>query len=256
MTPGVITHIEEKLREEYSPEQISCTMRGSVGIRVSHERIYQYIWQDKKHGGDLYRKLRIAGVKKRRKRYGKKDWRGKIPNRVDIDRRPAIVEEKTRIGDWEADLVSGVHHRGFLVTLVERKSKYTLIGQVKQKTAADVTAEIVRLLAPSKKQVQTITYDNGREFSEHESVNEGLDCQSYFAKPYHSWERGLNENTNELIRQYFPKRADLRKLGGEEIAFVMERLNHRPRKTLAFKTPHDIFVKSESNVFAHVALGS
>ena len=128
MTPEVVTCIEEKLCEEYSPEQISCTMRESVGVRVSHERIYQHIWQDKKHGGDLYRKLRIAGVKKRRKRYGKKDWCGKIPNRVDIGQRPAIIEKKTRVGDWEADLVSGVHHRGFLVTLVERTPSRTTRG--------------------------------------------------------------------------------------------------------------------------------
>ena len=247
MTPEVVTYIEEKLRKEYSPEQISCTMRGSVGDKVSHERIYQHIWRDKKQGGDLYRKLRIAGEKKRRKRYGKKDWRGKIPNRVDIDQRPAIVEEKTRIGDWEADLVSGTRHRGFLVTLVERRSKYTLIGHVKQKIAADVTTEIMRLLTPYKKRVKTITYDNGREFSAHELINEGLNCQSYFAKPYHSWERGLNENTNGLIRQYFPKGMDLREVSREEMAFAMMRLNHRPRKTLAFKPPHDIFLKCESN---------
>ena len=246
MTAEVIACIEEKLYEEYSPEQISYTMREYAGVRVSHERIYQHIWQDKKHGGDLYRKLRIAGVKKRRKRYGTKDWRGKIPNRVDIDQRPKIVEKKTRIGDWEADLVSGVHHRGFLVTLVERRSKFTLIGQVKHKTAADVTAEIMRLLAPHKERVQTITYDNGREFSAHELINEGLECRSYFAKPYHSWERGLNENTNGLIRQYFPKGMDLRDVSREKLAFVMKRLNHRPRKTLAFKSPRDIFVQGES----------
>jgi IS30 family transposase len=156
MTPEVITYIEMKLCHEYSPVQISCTMRGSVGVRVSHERIYQHIWQNKKHGGVLYRNLRIAGGKKHRKRYGKKDWRGKIPNRVDIDQRPAIVANKTRVGDWEADLVSGVHHRGFLVTLVERKSKFTLIGHVKQKTADEVTTEIVRLLAPSKRLVKNL----------------------------------------------------------------------------------------------------
>ncbi|MBA7583477.1 IS30 family transposase ISPlu1 [subsurface metagenome] len=246
MIPEVIAYIEKKLHEEYSPEQISCTMGGIVGDRVSHERIYQHILHDKKHGGDLYRKLRIAGKKKRRKRYGKKDWRGKIPNRVDIDQRPAIVEEKTRIGDWEADLVSGTRHRGFLVTLVERKSKYTLIGHVKQKIAADVTTEILRLLTPHKKWVKTITYDNGREFSAHELINKGLNCQSYFAKPYHSWERGLNENTNGLIRQYFPKGMDLREVSGKEINFVMMRLNRRPRKTLEFKPPHDVFVKCES----------
>ena len=256
MTQEVISYIEEKLREEFSPEQISCTMRGSVGISISHERIYQYIWHDKKHGGDLYLKLRIAGVKKRRKRYGKKDWRGKIPNRIDIDQRPEIVEEKTRIGDWEADLVSGAHHRGFLVTLAERKSKYILIGHVKQKTADEVKREIVRLLSPNKEWVHTITYDNGREFSAHEFINKGLNCQSYFAKPYHSWERGLNENTNGLIRQYFPKGMNLRNVSCDELAFVMDRLNHRPRKRLAFKTPHDIFVKSESNGFTSIALGT
>jgi IS30 family transposase len=256
MTPEVIAHIEEKLREEYSPEQISCTMRGSIGVKVSHERIYQHIWKDKEHGGDLYRNLRIAGVKKRRKRYGKKDWRGKIPNRVDIEQRPAIVEEKTRIGDWEADLVSGVHHMGFLVTLVERKSKYTLIGQVKRKNSDEVTTEIVRLLGPHKERVHTITYDNGLEFAGHESVNERLKCRSYFAKPYHAWERGLNENTNGLIRQYFPKGMNLREVSREKIAFVMKRLNHRPRKMLAFKPPHDIFVQCESFGFARVALES
>ncbi len=254
MTPYVVSYIEEKLREEYSPEQISCTMLEYVGVRVSHERIYQHIWQDKKNDGDLYRKLRIAGVKKHRKRYGKKEWRGKIPNRVDIDQRPAIVDEKTRIGDWEADLVNGGRQRGFLVTLVDRRSKYTLIGHVKQKISVEVKREIMRLLAPHKERVQTITYDNGLEFSAHELINEGLNCQSYFAKPYHSWERGLNENTNGLIRQYFPKGSDLRHVSQEELAFVMNRLNNRPRKTLVFKTPHDIFDKTEAHQLGYVAL--
>jgi len=254
MTSIVISYIEEKLRVEYSPEQISSTMYENVGIRISHERIYQHIWHDKKQGGDLYLNLRIASGKKRRKRYGKKDWRGKIPNRIDIDQRPEIVEKRTRIGDWEADLVSGSHHRGFLVTLAERKSKFTLIGHVKQKISVEVKREIMRLLAPHKKWVHTITYDNGREFAAHGLINESLNCQSYFAKPYHSWERGLNENTNGLIRQYFPKGMDLRNISSEELAFVMDRLNHRPRKRLAFKTPHDIFVKSASNDFDSIAL--
>jgi transposase, IS30 family len=245
MTPEVIIHLTERLLQEYSPEQISGTMLACVGIRVSHEWIYRYIWHDKKQGGNLYRKLRIAGGQKRRKRYGKKDWRGKIPNRVDIDQRPAIVEEKTRIGDWEADLVSGMHHMGFLVTLVDRLSKFTLIGQVKNKTAADVTAEIIRLLTPYKTLVHTITYDNGREFAGHQLINAQLDCHSFFAKPYHSWERGLNENTNGLIRQYFPKHSDLRDVKIENLSFVMERLNLRPRKSLAFLSPKDIFMCSQ-----------
>jgi len=244
MIPEVIACIEERLREEYSPEQISYTMQERIGVRVSIERIYQHIWKDKKQGGELYKKLRIAGGKKSRKSYGKKDWRGKIPNRTDIDERPVIVQEKARIGDWEADLISGSHHCGFLVSLVERKSKFTLIGQVKHKNAVEVKAEIIRLLFQEKKPVHTITYDNGREFSAHELVNKCLECQSYFAKPYHSWERGLNENTNGLIRQYFPKGMDLRDVSREELSFVMTRLNNRPRKSLAFKTPCDIFAKS------------
>ncbi len=256
MTPGVIGHIEEKLSEEYSPEQISGTMHTHVGVRVSHERIYQHIWRDKQQGGSLYRNLRIAGVKKRRKRYDKKDWRGKIPNRIDIDQRPAIVEKKSRIGDWEADLVSGVHHRGLLVTLVERKSKFTLIGWVKNKRSNEVRREIERLMMPAKHMVHTITYDNGREFSAHDMVNTALDCTSYFAKPYHSWERGLNENTNGLIRQYFPKGSDLRDVSDEDLTFVMNRLNNRPRKTLAFKTPHVIFDTGVSNTYDCVALGT
>lgn len=256
MTPEVIAHITEKLLQEYSPEQISGTMQAYVGIQVSHEWIYRYIWQDKKQGGELYRKLRIAGGQKRRKRYGKKDWRGKIPNRVDIDQRPAIVEQKSRIGDWEADLVSGIHHKGFLVTLVDRRSKFTLIGQVKNKTAANVTAEIVRLLTPYKSIVHTITYDNGREFAGHELVNAQLDCRSFFAKPYHSWERGLNENTNGLIRQYFPKHSDLREVENHNLVFVMQRLNLRPRKSLAFRSPKDIFMNSQLTTPPYlVALG-
>jgi transposase, IS30 family len=242
MTPEVIAHIEEKLRQEYSPEQICGTMYNCIGVRISHERIYQHIWDNKKQGGDLYQKLRIAGGQKRRKRYGKKDWRGKIPNRVDIDQRPSIVDQKSRIGDFEADLVSGEHHKGFLVTLVDRLSKFTLIGHVSNKIADAVTNEIVRLLLPYKSMVHTITYDNGREFAGHETVNAELGCLSFFAKPYHSWERGLNENTNGLIRQYFPKHSDLRMVDNGKLYFVMDRLNHRPRKSLAFISPHDIFI--------------
>jgi IS30 family transposase len=247
MTADVIVYIEGRLRTEHSPDQISLTMMVQIGVKVSPERIYQHIWENKRQGGDLYRSLRIGGTKRRRKRYGRKDWRGRIPNRVDIDQRPIAVAEKIRIGDFEGDLVSGARHQGFLVTLVDRVSKYTFIGHVVKKNAADVSAEIVRLLAPCKDRVKTITYDNGREFSLHEQVNEQLTCQSYFAKPYHSWERGLNENTSGLIRQYFPKGMDFRHITREEIANVMDRLNNRPRKTLAYKTPNDIFVKQASD---------
>lgn len=241
MTAAVIAYIEEKLREEHSPEQIAGSMECALGVRLSPERIYQHLWQDKREGGTLYTHLRIANGKKRRKRYAGKDRCSRIPGRVGIQERPAVVAAKTRLGDWEVDLVSGAHHKGFLVTLVERKSKFTLIGQVRQKTSGAVKAEILRLFAELKGLVKTLTYDNGLEFCEHQAINEALDCTSYFANPYHSWERGLNENTNGLIRQYFPKGVDLRDIDPEEIIFVQARLNSRPRKTLDFKTPEEVF---------------
>jgi len=244
MTPRVIAHIERKIREDYSPEQISGTMRRELGVRISHERIYLHLWADKQNGGNLYTHLRIANGKKRRKRYGKKDWRGRIPGRVGIEERPALVAKRERLGDWEADLVSGRNHQGYLVTLVERKSVLTLIGHVVKKTAAGVSAEIIRLLREVKKHVHTITYDNGREFSGHDTVNNALDSKSYFANPYCSWERGLNENTNGLIRQYFPKTMDLRGVTAEELAFVQTRLNRRPRKKLDYATPEAVFLEA------------
>ncbi len=138
MTAEATGHIDKRLCEDWSPEQISGTMDEDLSIRVSHESIYQYIWADKKAGGDLYKHLRIAGTKKRRKTRGNQDWRGRIPDRVDIDQRPACVDKKERVGDWEADLISGARHKGFLVTLVERKHKYTVIGHVNHKTAQNV----------------------------------------------------------------------------------------------------------------------
>lgn len=244
MTEPVVDHIESKLNEEWSPEQVSGTMEKEVGVQVSHETIYQYVWEDKKIGGELYKKLRLAGTKKRRKKRGSKNTRGKIPNRTDIDQRPKIVDQKKRTGDWEADLVCGAHHKGFLVTLVERKHKYTLIGHVQQKQSRAVQQEIVSLLKEYQANVHTITFDNGLEFAGHEEIAKALECACYFAKPYHSWERGLNENTNGLIRQYFPKKIDLRNVTQLDLDFIMDRLNHRPRKTLEYKTPQELFVRA------------
>jgi IS30 family transposase len=251
MTMRVQEHIRDRLNDEWSPEQISATMENDLGVRVSHERIYQHIWDDKQGGGRLYRSLRIAGHKRRRKKRGSKDWRGKIPNRTDIDQRPGLVDQKERVGDWEADLVSGAHHKGFVVTLVERKHKYTLIGHVVKKTALAVQKEILRLLRPIQSRVHTITFDNGHEFSKHETIAQELSCECYFAKPYHAWERGLNENTNGLIRQYIPKHFDLRNISQAKLTTIMERLNSRPRKTLDYKTPNELFWKNYS-----VALGT
>jgi len=246
MTPQTQTYIEGKLRQDFSPEQIAAAMKRDphwTGPNVSHERIYQHLCQDKAAGGNLYQHLRIAGHKKKRKRYGKRDSRGKIPNRVGIEHRPKIVDRKKRIGDWEADTVIGKQHQGALVTLVERKSKFTVIGHVVRNTAEAVAEQIIQRLRPHKTRVHTLTTDNGREFAGHQCFSQKLQTNVYFAQPYHSWERGLNENTNGLIRQYFPKGTDLRNVTEQQLRFVMNRLNHRPRKTLGFKTPHEVFYK-------------
>lgn len=247
MTDATKRYINKKLALQWSPEQIANTMPTLVEkdiYQVSHECIYLYIWDDKRCGGHLYQHLRIGHKDKYRKRYGKQDYRGKIPERKDIEERPAIVDSKTRAGDWEADLVSGIRTNGYLVTLVERFSKTTLIGYVSQKTSDEVTAEIIKLLKPYASDVHTITFDNGREFSGHILISQQLSCECYFAKPYHSWERGLNENTNGLIRQYFPKKHAFPRLVRRRVKEVMELLNTRPRKSLDYETPKQVYSRA------------
>jgi len=244
--------VELLIKLDWSPEQISGRLKVEEGIRISHEHIYQYIYADKRAGGQLYRHLRCQ--KKRRKRYGSYDRRGVIRNQVSIDERPVVVDERSRVGDWEGDTVIGKNHKGALVTLVERKSLYTVIGAVVRKTAEAVHAAIVTGLTPYKDQVHTLTYDNGKELAEHEQIAEELGAEIYFAHPYSSWERGVNENTNGLLRQYFPKGRELTDVSQEEIEHAMERLNHRPRKTLGFQTPFEVFFSTKTSLA--VALGS
>ena len=231
--------VEAWLREEWSPEQIADWLRLRAGVRLSHEWIYHYVYQDQAKGGDLYRHLRCQ--KQRKKRYGRYQRRGALVNTVSIDERPAIVERKTRIGDWEVDTVIGKNHQQALVTLTERKSMYTLIAHVKRRTAAAVRTAIVHLLYPLRHRTHTITSDNGKEFAEHETIAHQLATKFYFAHPYASWERGLNENTNGLIRQYFPKKMDFSNITKDLLNQVTKKLNNRPRKTLGSKTPHEVF---------------
>ena len=244
MTPETIGYIERKLAEEHSPEQIAERMKlepGWHGPSVSHERIYQHIWQDKAIGGTLYKHLRIGGTKQRRKRRNSRDMRGTIKNRVGIEDRPPIVERKIRIGDWEGDTVVGKNHQGALVTLVDRKSKLTLIGKVDRYTAEAVEQAIVSLMELLPRRNYTLTVDNGKEFSNHESIAQTLEINVFFADPYSAWQRGLNENTNGLIRQYVPKGGDIRTLTDEQIEHIMDRLNNRPRKSLGYLTPNEVF---------------
>jgi transposase, IS30 family len=239
MTLAVIALIEAKLGINWSPEQISGWLKQEQGIAISHERIYQHIWADKLAGGTLYQHLRHSG--KKRKQYGSKDKRGQIRNRISIDDRPMIVSEKTRLGDWEIDTVIGKNHQGALVTIVDRVSKLTLIKKVPSKHAEVVTEATITLLRPYLDKTLTITADNGKEFAGHEKIKAALDADVYFAHPYSSWERGLNENTNGLIRQYFTKGSSFENITDKDVDEVMEKLNHRPRKTLNYKTPHAVF---------------
>jgi IS30 family transposase len=232
--------------DEWSPEQVVGRVDMEQGVSISHEWIYQYVYADKRSGGDLYRYLRCQ--KTRRKRYGSYDRRGCIPNQVSIDERPAIVDARQRFGDWEGDTVIGKGQRGALVTLVERKSLYTVIRSVVHKTAEAVRHAVVDGLTPYIDWVHTITYDNGWEFVDHEGMAHDLDACIYFAHPYASWQRGLNENTNGLIRQYFPKHRDLTTVTEKEIEQAMNKLNHRPRKSLGFRTPYEVFFNTRTSL--------
>jgi IS30 family transposase len=200
-------------------------------------------YRGSKNGGQLYKHLRL-GRKKRRKRIKSTDHRGQIPNRVSIDERPALVDNKERVGDWEIDTIIGKNHKGAIVTAVERKTKFSCMRCVPKKEAALVTRALIAMLKPYKNLVHTLTGDNGKEFSEHEKIAQALQAKFYFAHPYSSWERGLNENTNGLIRQYFPKKICLTHVSDEVVSVVQQKLNERPRKSLHFETPKHLFLNS------------
>ena len=246
MTPDLVELIEEKLtQEQWSPDQISGRLAKDGVAFISHERIYQHVWKDKKDGGTLYLHLRHSG-KKYNRRKGKNSGRGLISNRVDIDQRPPIVAAKSRIGDWEADTIIGANHKGVVMSHVERTSKYTKLAKLPDKNADFVVQACARVLLPLADRIETITYDNGKEFASHAQIATSLGALSYFAKPYHSWERGLNEHTNGLFRQYFPKGSDLSILSDADVQRVEDKLNSRPRKILGYQTPREIFFSARN----------
>lgn len=252
LTGGLEQEIREKLLEKWSPEQISGRLKLE-GKMISHESIYQIIWRDKRAGGQLYQQLRHCG-KRYNKRASGKAGRGCIPGRVDITARPLVVETKSRIGDWEGDTIIGSQHRGAIVSYVDRHSKLTLLKKVERKTALLVTQATVEKMAVLPHPVLTITYDNGKEFADHQEIANALNTTCYFATPYHSWERGLNEHTNGLVRQYLPKSADLTLVSDDEIQHIENSLNSRPRKVLQYKTPFEVFfagLHSSSTVALH-----
>ena len=228
--------------EQYSPEQVVGHCRRH-GIRMcSHETLYKWIWKDKRCGGDVYLSLRHRG-KKYRKRGAVNNSRRHIPNAIDISERPVIVDRRSRFGDFEIDTIVGASSHQHILTVVERKAGLLFMARLRKPTAQEAADRLIEMLSPLAKQgyVKTITADNGLQFSQHERVSSALGAAMYFARPYHSWERGTNENTNGLIRQYLPKKTNFDNYSDRDLEEIQMRLNSRPRKRLGYSTPNEIF---------------
>ena len=228
------------LQDDFSPEQIAGRAKYESMDCVSHETIYRFVWEDKKQGGKLYKHLRNKG-RRYRKRGASKESRGMIKNRVSIDERPAIVDEKTRFGDLEIDTIIGKNHKGAILTITDRVSLMEWMVKLSGRNAEEVAMKTTAILSPYKKHLHTITADNGKEFALHKPISRLLKIDFYFAHPYKSCERGCNENANRLIRQYFPKGTDFSTINEKEVLAVQNQLNNRPRKKLGFMTPIEYF---------------
>jgi len=237
-TQEIEGYVKQGLEKKLSPEQIVGRAKLEGKQCVSHERIYQYIWTDKKNNGELYKHLRSQG-KTYRKRGNRKDKRGKIKNRVDIDQRPDIVEKRERFGDFEIDTIIGRNHKGAIVTINDRATGLLKMKKLESKNAELLADKTIEVLMPYKDNLHTITSDNGKEFAAHQKIAEQLNIDFYFAKPYHSWERGSNENLNGLIRQYIPKKSSFDNFTEEYIQWVEDELNNRPRKRFQFYSPNE-----------------
>ena len=241
------------VEDQYSPEQVVgyCRLHG---IRMcSHESLYKWIWRDKRRGGTLYLSLRRQG-RKYAKRGAVNNSRSLIPNAIDISERPAIVEERSRFGDFEVDTIVGSTHKQHILTVVERKVGLLFMARLKRPTAHEAADKLISILSPlaRKGYVKTITADNGMQFAQHERVSSTLGVSMYFARPYHSWERGTNENTNGLIRQYIPKKSNFDDYSDDDLVNIQSKLNSRPRKRLGYSTPIETF-KSLTKIDESVA---
>lgn len=225
---------------KFSPEQISGILKRGKQPSVSHETIYRYLWLDKASGGTLYKDLRQAG-KRRRKRYGAYDSRGRLAGKRPIQDRPAGAENRSRTGHWEIDTVLG-SGKACILTLVERKTGFVEIGKLKGRTVSQTNARLHKLMARHDGRFKTITADNGCEFHGYKKVEAKHPVRFYFAAPHHSWERGSNENTNGLIRQYLPKGMSLEKLTQKQCDMIAQSLNTRPRKRYQYRTPSELFL--------------
>jgi IS30 family transposase len=228
------------IRQDWSPVQISDWFKKHRILSISHQTLYRYIWYDRYFDGDLYKHLRQSG-KRRRKRYGSSDSRGVMGGKRHISERPTSADKRSRFGHWEIDTVIGANDSHCIVTLVERKSRYTLIGKLKARTTAEINRKAIQLINNEMRFVRTITSDNGTEFHQFEKIEKATGVQFYFCTPHHSWERGTNENTNGLIRQYLPKGKSMRNVTQADCNRIAKRLNTRPRKTLDFRTPEECY---------------
>ncbi len=232
--------VQALVREDWSPEQVAGWLRRHRLLEISHETIYRYLWADKREGGTLYRHLRGAR-KQRRKRYGRYDSRGRVAGKRPITARPAVVETRAQVGHWEADTVLGLG-RPCVLSLVERKTGYVVVGKLRARTTADVNQRATQLIRAQARPVHTITADNGTEFHDYPAIERATATRFYFATPHHAWERGTNENTNGLLRQYLPKRRSMAHLTQYDCNRIAATLNRRPRKRLGYRTPEECYV--------------
>jgi IS30 family transposase len=240
----LLRYVKDKLRKKWSPEQIAGRMhreyRRDQRMRISHQSIYTWIWLDKAAGGSWYKHLRWSR-KKRRKKYGSQLHKLKIRDRVSITRRPQVVDDRRRYGDWEGDTMQGKDRQGYLLTQVERKSGYLLIRKLSNCNSADVNrAAVDSLNHIPERYLKTMTFDNGSEFYNFRVIQQRTGLNVYFAQPYCSWQRGTNENTNGLIRQFFDKSQPLNHITHQAVARAQQMLNNRPRKRLNFRTPAEV----------------
>lgn len=239
-SPEQWAQVEALLKKKWSPEQVSATLSAQGVMSVSHETIYRRILKDKKTGGTLYTHMRIMS-KKVRKRYNSKDSRGVLAGKRHITERPEDVEQRLTFGHWEGDTVIGRDMRACILTMVERRSGYAVIRKLKSRTAEQANKALVAALAAHRRRVSTITFDNGTEFHSYKEIENLFPVTCYFATPYHSWERGSNENLNGLVRQYLPKGICMKRLTQEKCDQIAYELNTRPRKRHGFKTPMEVF---------------
>ena len=233
--------VQTLLEAQWSPEQVAGWLRRHRLLRISHETVYRYIWADKAAGGTLYTHLRGAR-KQRRKRYGRYDSRGRVAGKRPITARPAVVEARAQLGHWEADTVLGPG-RPCVLSLVERKTGYVVLGKLRTRTTEEVNQRATALIRAQPRRVRTITADNGTEFHGYAAIEQATPTRFYFATPHHAWERGTNENTNGLLRQYLPKRRSMARLTQQDCDAIATQLNRRPRKRLGYRTPEECYAR-------------